>query len=222
MDVACLRVACSDSQIRSPDQVASGFSCSRCYFLIRTRAMSIHVRHSFAKAPSLETVRLRLRAHQPGDLSAYVAMWSDPEVVRYTIGEPSPPQRSWMRLLAHRGHWSVLGFGYWAVEEKQSGCYIGELGFGHFKRGLDPSVDNVPELGWALVRSAHGKGYATEALRAVVAWGEAHFESDRTVCIIDPDNHVSGRVADKLGYREYTRVSTTESHSKILRERYRA
>lgn len=183
--------------------------------------MSVHVRHRFTEAPMLETTRLRLRAHQPGDLSAYVAMWSDPDVVRYTIGEPLPPQRTWMRLLGHRGHWSVLGFGYWAVEEKETGRYIGELGFGHFKRDLHASVDTVPELGWALVLSAHGKGYATEALRAVVAWGEAHFESDRTVCIIDPGNHVSARVADKLGFREYTRVANMEGHTKILRERYR-
>jgi len=183
--------------------------------------MSVHVRHRFIEAPMLETNRLRLRAHQPGDLSAYAAMWSDPDVVRYTIGTPLPPQRTWMRLLGHRGHWSVLGFGYWAVEEKETG-YIGELGFGHFKRDLHASVDTVPELGWALVPGVHGKGYATEALRAVVAWGEAHFESDRTVCIIDPGNDVSARVADKLGFREYTRVANADGDTKVLRERYRA
>jgi len=184
--------------------------------------MSVHVRHLFSDAPTLGTNRLRLRCHQPGDLSAYVLMWSDPDVVRYTIGAPSPPQRTWMRLLGHRGHWSVLGFGYWAIEEKQSGRFIGELGFGHFKRDLHASVDTVPELGWALVPSAHGKGYATEALRAVVAWGDAHFESDRTVCIIDPGNDVSARVADKLGYLEYTRVPNAEMQTKILRERFRS
>ena len=88
--------------------------------------MSVNVRHPFIEAPILGTSRLRLRAHQPGDLSAYVAMWSDPDVVRYTIGTPLPPQRAWVRLLGHRGHWSVLGFGYWAVEEKETGRYIGE------------------------------------------------------------------------------------------------
>jgi RimJ/RimL family protein N-acetyltransferase len=183
--------------------------------------MSIDVRHRFTEAPLLETTRLRLRAHQPGDLSAYVVMWSDPDVVRYTIGVPSPPQRTWMRLLGHRGHWNVLGFGYWAVEEKSTGRYIGELGFGHFKRDLHASVDTVPELGWALVPSVHGNGYATEALRTVVAWGDVHFESDRTVCIIDPGNRVSERVADKLGFREYARVANMEGKIKILRERYR-
>lgn len=84
--------------------------------------MSIQVRQRFNEAPILETARLTLRPHRTEDLPAYVAMWSDPNVVRYTIGAPSPPQRTWMRLLGHRGHWYVLGFGYWAVEEKSRGA----------------------------------------------------------------------------------------------------
>lgn len=184
--------------------------------------MSVCVCHRFAEAPALETSRLRLRTHQPGDHRACVAMWSDPDVVRYTIGAPLSAQRTWMRLLGHRGHWTVLGFGYWAVEERGTGDYIGELGFGYFKRELHASVDTVPEIGWALIPSAHGKGYATEALRAVVAWGDAHFESERTVCIIDPGNPRSERVADKLGFREYARVRTSEGQTKILRERWRS
>ena len=183
--------------------------------------MSIHVRQKFIEAPEIETERLRLRPHQAADLPDCVIMWSDPDVVRYTIGSPSPPPRTWMRLLGHRGHWSMLGFGYWAVEEKASGRYIGELGFGYFQRGLDASVDNVPELGWALVPSAQGKGYATEALRAAIAWGDAHFESDRTVCIIDPGNDRSSRVAEKLAFREYLRVTNSEGAAKILLERLR-
>ena len=95
------------------------------------------------------------------------------------------------------------------------------MGFGYFKRDLDASVDTVPELGWALVPGAHGKGYATEALRVALAWGDAHFESDRTVCIIDPGNDASARVADKLGFGEYARVVNGDGQTKILRERYR-
>ncbi|HEY6455656.1 MAG TPA: GNAT family N-acetyltransferase, partial [Steroidobacteraceae bacterium] len=60
--------------------------------------------------PVIETERLRLRAHQSDDLAACVVMWSDPAVVRYTLGDPSPPQRTWMRILAYRGHWELLGF----------------------------------------------------------------------------------------------------------------
>jgi RimJ/RimL family protein N-acetyltransferase len=128
-------------------------------------------------------------------------MWSDPMVVRHTIGEPSPPQRTWLRILAYRGHWTLLNYGYWAVEEMASGLYIGEVGFADFKRDLAPAVAGLPELGWALVPASHGKGYATEALRAAVAWGDAQLAQSRTVCIIQRDNHASFRVAEKLGYK---------------------
>jgi len=128
-------------------------------------------------------------------------MWSDPAVVRYTIGEPSPPQRTWLRILAYRGHWALLGYGYWAVEEKNSGCFVGELGFADFKREIVPSIEGVPELGWALIPQFHGKGYATEALGAAVAWGDHHLAQRRTVCIIHRDNQRSFRVAEKLGYK---------------------
>lgn len=127
-------------------------------------------------------------------------MWSDPVVVRYTLGSPSPPQRTWIRILAYTGHWALLSYGYWAVEEKSSGRYIGELGFADFKRGIAPSIEGVPELGWALMPQFHGNGYATEALRAAVAWGDRQFAQPRTVCIIHRDNRQSFRVAEKLGY----------------------
>jgi RimJ/RimL family protein N-acetyltransferase len=150
--------------------------------------------------PVIETERLRLLGHGISDFPYCVAMWSDPQVVRYTIGEPSTAQRTWMRILAYRGHWALLGFGYWAVQEKASGKFIGELGFADFKRKLNLPLEAIPELGWALVPSAQGKGFATEALRAAVAWGDVHFEQRRTVCIIHRDNERSLRVAAKLGY----------------------
>jgi RimJ/RimL family protein N-acetyltransferase len=166
--------------------------------------------------PVIETERLRLRAHRSDDYADCVAMWSDPVVVRYTIGEPSPPQRTWIRILAYRGHWALLSFGYWAVEEKTSGRYVGELGFANFKRDIVPSIDGVPELGWALAPQFHGKGYATEALRAAVAWGDHHFEQRRTVCIIHRDNHRSFRIAEKLGYIAIFSATGSEESNVIL------
>jgi RimJ/RimL family protein N-acetyltransferase len=133
--------------------------------------------------PLLETERLRLRPHTESDLARCVSMWSDPEIVRYTTRDPSPPQRTWQRILAYRGHWEMLGYGYWAVEEKASERYIGELGFADFKRGILPSIEGVPEIGWALVFETHGKGYATEALKAVLAWSDFHLDSTCTICI---------------------------------------
>jgi RimJ/RimL family protein N-acetyltransferase len=65
----------------------------------------------------------------------------------------------------------------------------------------------MPELGWVLACVAQGKGYATEALRAAVAWGDARFGPAPTVCLIDPDNLPSLRVAEKIGYREIKRAA---------------
>lgn len=143
-------------------------------------------------------------------------MWSDPAVVRFTIGEPAPPQRTWIRILAYLGHWTLLGYGYWAVEEKTSGRYVGELGFADFKRDVTPSIEGMPELGWALVSQFHGKGYATEALRAAVAWGDNYFAQRQTVCIIHRDNHRSFRVAEKLGYKAIFKATVSGESNTIL------
>jgi RimJ/RimL family protein N-acetyltransferase len=95
-----------------------------------------------------------------------------------------------------------LGFGYWVAEEKSTGNFAGELGFADYKRDIEPSLKGLPEIGWVLASHAHGKGYATEAVRAIVVWGDAHFSSPRTACIIAPENLASIRVAEKCGYRE--------------------
>jgi RimJ/RimL family protein N-acetyltransferase len=97
----------------------------------------------------------------------------------------------------------LLVFGYWVAEEKTTGNVVGEIGFADYKRDLEPSLKNLPEAGWVLASQAQGRGYATEAVRAVVAWGDAHFASARTACIIAPENVASIRVAVKCGYKEF-------------------
>lgn len=151
--------------------------------------------------PVLETARLRLRSHCADDFLAFAAIWADFDVVRYIGGKPSTPQESWMRLLRYPGLWAVLGYGFWAIEEKASGRVIGDIGYADFKRAMDPPLDGMPEMGWVLARDAQGKGYAREALAAVLAWGRAHFGSHRAACIIEADNTASIRLATDAGFR---------------------
>ncbi len=158
------------------------------------------------EVPVIETARLTLRAHRRDDFPACAAMWADPGVTRHIGGKPFAAEEVWAKLLRYVGHWTWLGFGYWAIEERATGGFVGELGFADFKRDIEPSIDGVPELGWALASNAHGSGYATEAVRAVVAWGEARFGSARTVCLVRPENLPSIRVAEKCGYREFRRT----------------
>lgn len=158
-------------------------------------------------APDLETPRLRLRAHRLDDFAVCVALWADPVVTRYIGGVPLTAEESWARLLRYAGHWTLLGFGYWVVEEKATGAFLGEIGFADLKRVLDPPLNDVPEAGWVFSPAAHGKGYATEALQAAVEWGDGHFEGPRTACIIHPENDASIRLAERCGYREALRTS---------------
>jgi RimJ/RimL family protein N-acetyltransferase len=166
-------------------------------------------------APVIETERLVLRRHRLADFDACTAMWAEPEVTRHIGGRPFSEEETWARLLRYAGHWTLLGFGYWAIEEKDTGGFVGELGFADFKRDIEPSIQGVPELGWVLASRAHGKGYATEAVRAALAWGETHFAKARTVCIIHPDNLGSIRVAEKCGYKEFQRTAY-KGHATLL------
>ncbi len=59
----------------------------------------------------------------------------------------------------------MLGYGYWAARETAGGrASVGEIGFADFHRGIQPSIDGVPEMGWALASWAHGQGFAVEAI----------------------------------------------------------
>lgn len=156
--------------------------------------------------PMVETERLRMRGHRAEDLAHCAAMWADPVVVRHTVGKPLSEEESWRRLLSYVGHWAVQGYGYWVVEEKGTGKFVGEVGFADYRREIKPSLKGIPEIGWVLASEFHGKGYATEAVRAAVAWGDSQFSSGRTACIIQPGNVASIRVAEKCGYRELQRT----------------
>jgi len=148
----------------------------------------------------IETQRLILREHTLEDFDALHAMWSEPAVYRHIIGQPSTQEEAWSRLLRYSGHWRLLGYGYWAVEERATGDFAGEMGFADYHREIDPPLDGHPELGWALKTAAHGKGYATEALLAITAWGDAHFAGKETSAMIAPKNMASIRVAEKIGF----------------------
>ncbi|HEX5775149.1 MAG TPA: GNAT family N-acetyltransferase [Caulobacteraceae bacterium] len=151
--------------------------------------------------PVLETERLRLRGHRAGDLDALTEMWAHPIVYRHITGKASDRGETWSRMLRLTGQWLVSGFGYWVVEDKATGAFVGEVGFLTGERGLDPDFADTPEAGWSLSPAMHGNGYAEEAVRAFLAWADERYP--RTVCMIDPDNTASLRLAEKVSYRKY-------------------
>jgi len=132
-------------------------------------------------------------------------MWADADVTRFIGGKPQSREEVWNRLLRYRGLWALLGYGYWAVSDRETGRYVGDVGFADFHREITPSFNGAPEVGWALATWAHGKGFATEAVSAALAWGDSHLQSTsgeppRYVCIISAENAGSVRVAEKCGF----------------------
>lgn len=159
------------------------------------------------EVPVLETPRLRLRAHTAGDLDAATAIWQKPEVYRYITREALSRSDVWLRLLRYSGLWDFLGYGYWAVEERESGRYIGQMGFADFKRGLVGFDGHYPEAGWVIAPDHAGRGLATEGMRAACEWLDGTGEHVRSYCIIGGGNDRSVTVARKVGYSYGLQVS---------------
>lgn len=154
-------------------------------------------------APRIETPRLVLRGHAAADFPASAAMWSHPDVVRHILGRPSTAQESWFRVLRHAGQWVISGFGYWLVARRDTGEFVGEVGFGQFLREL-PLPDGAaeqPEAGWVMAPAAFGQGFATEAMAAALDWMDTSRQDPSTRCMIAVENAASIKVAHKLGYR---------------------
>lgn len=153
----------------------------------------------FQSAPQIDTARLVLRKHLIDDFNLIAGLWSDPEMVKFINGVPSTREASWSRFLRYIGHWQLLGFGYWVIIERDSGRFVGEIGFADYQRNMQPSMDNMAEMGWVLCPEFHARGYASEAAEAVLAWADQHIPR-QVCCIIAPENRPSLRLAEKNGF----------------------
>jgi RimJ/RimL family protein N-acetyltransferase len=145
---------------------------------------------------TLETNRLVLRMLRESDLDAYAAMCADAEVMRYIgPGKPLSRAEAWRNLALMVGHWQLRGYGIWAVEDRQSGVLVGRVGLWY------PEGWPGLEVGWMLRRPDWGRGFATEAARAALAYAFSVLGSPRVISLIHPDNVASIRVAERLGER---------------------
>ena len=134
-------------------------------------------------------------------------MWGNDEVVRHIGGTPFTREDVWSRILRYRGLWPMLGYGFWAVYDKASGRFAGDVGFADFHRTLEPSIEGIPEMGWALDPWCHGRGFAQEAVTAALEWAGPTLGAPCYACIINPGNSVSIRLAEKVGFTESARTT---------------
>lgn len=144
--------------------------------------------------PVLETERLRLRPPSKGDLQDNYQLGSDPEVMRYiTPGRIQSLQEArqdlYKRIKLSRG-----AYGYWVVEEKQSGIFIGWI--------VLKELDQTDlELGFRLHKTKWGQGFATEAGKRVITYAFEVLQLDRVKAVVMPKNEGSRRTLEKIGFQ---------------------
>lgn len=144
------------------------------------------------EGPVLETERLLLRVPQASDFDAFAAMNTDEGNMRF-IGGTLPRAAAWRKFLQMPGAWMLQGFAMFSIIEKSSGRWLGQLG------PWQPEGWPGTEVGWALDRSAQGKGYATEAGLAAVDWAFENLGWTTVIHSIHPENIASQALARRLG-----------------------
>ncbi|MEL6369536.1 MAG: GNAT family N-acetyltransferase [Pseudomonadota bacterium] len=150
--------------------------------------------------PRLETEKLVLRGRTLDDFPASKKMWADEDFTRYADGKPLNEEQSWQKFLRTVGSWALLGYGYWIVEEKETGAFVGDVGCGEYHRSISPAIKGMPEIGWGIDPAHQGKGYGYEAAQAAFGWMRSRFPDLDLCCIIDPANAPSIRIAERLGF----------------------
>jgi RimJ/RimL family protein N-acetyltransferase len=140
----------------------------------------------------IETDRLILRVPRAEDFDAFAEMQAHPDAARF-IGGHVTRAEAWRRFLWQPGAWLIQGFGMFAVVEKSSGLWMGQIG------PWKPEGWPGNEVGYSFHPRAWGKGYATEAGTAAIDWAFANLGWDDIIHCIDPGNIASQNVAKRLG-----------------------
>jgi RimJ/RimL family protein N-acetyltransferase len=145
---------------------------------------------------AINTERLLLRLPRASDLDPLIQVHEHPDVVRFLSGNPTAGRAAaWRTVAMFSGHWTLLGYGPWVVEECATGEVIGRVGL------WNPEGWPGLEMGWVIRHDRWGHGFATEAAHAAFEWAWQHVDTDHIISIIQPDNARSIRVAEKLGER---------------------
>ncbi len=143
----------------------------------------------------LETERLLLREFRADDFDAYARMCGDAEVMEFLSknGATLSREDAWRQMAMFAGHWALRGYGIWALEERETGRFVGRAGL-HFPEGWPGQ-----EVGWALCREYWGRGLAFEAARAAIGFAFGELGWTQVISVIHPGNRRSVALAERLG-----------------------
>jgi RimJ/RimL family protein N-acetyltransferase len=146
----------------------------------------------------LESSRLRLRRWRPEDRPVFAAINAEPGVQRYLL--PYTREGSDAMLDRIDAHFARHGWGFWALEERESGAFIGLCGLAHisWEAFFTPAV----EIGWRLSTPWQGKGLAREAAETALRFAFDSLRLDRVVSFTVPANTASWGLMERLGMQK--------------------
>lgn len=141
--------------------------------------------------PTLQTERLILRAPEARDLDPYAEFLASQSADM--IGGPFDRADAWLKLCAMIGHWSLRGYGRWALEVKGHSISIGTVGL-YFPEGWPE-----PEIAWSVFSAGEGKGYAFEAAQAARDYAYNILGWPSVISLVDDSNTRSVALAERMG-----------------------
>jgi RimJ/RimL family protein N-acetyltransferase len=147
-------------------------------------------------ATILETNRLILRHEIIEDLDDLWALYCNPNITKYIPDAPRSRSEAQEELEWHtNGHPKYPELGLWATIHKESGKFIGRCGL------LPWTIEGQREveMAYTIAQEYWGQGLASEAASGILEYGFEQLHLSRLICLIDPENIASQRVAEKIG-----------------------
>ena len=145
----------------------------------------------------VQTERLLIRSLAAEDAAALAAIWSNADVTRF-MGGPRDYEQTYRDLLSEAAEGTAdPGDSLYPVIERAGGRIVGDCGF--LKKDVEGEAET--ELIYVFAKAAWGKGYASEAARALCTFAAERLQLPRLIALIDPENRASARVAENVGMR---------------------
>lgn len=141
--------------------------------------------------PVLETERMILRPNRLADFEPYAAFYAGDRAIHR--GGPASRLQAWRFFTHEIGDWAMRGYGFFAMEEKATGAYLGQVG-PYYPEGWPE-----PEIGWLLMDGYEGRGFATEGALAARAYAYDTLGWTTAISLIRAENIPSRRLAERLG-----------------------
>jgi RimJ/RimL family protein N-acetyltransferase len=142
----------------------------------------------------IETERLILRPVDPQrDFEPWAKSMADPDTVRYLGTQPMQRPEAWRSMAMVMGHWAIRGYGFFSVEHRETGDWVGRVG------PWCPEGWPGREVGWTISPDHLRRGYAFEAAQASLDYVFNTLNWPQVIHVILPGNRPSIALAEKLG-----------------------